>query len=638
MCMNWPRRRFLPVFHVMQLEQRAINYPVYVAVRYGGAQANRQARSLPLASCWHVPEGEKPPHKDVVICDWFYSSSFLAPGPSAGCLSPAEVESPKGPAKNHAKYEQNRGTGNLFRCVPKSSVHTRKRAGRSCCDEHVHHVVCSTGKNPVQVFSIRVQLKPLAKITWEDNRFEEGNTTEKHQKGLCHRSWLLDAHSSAYSALFFKEPPLEELSHSQQASPIFPATAPSSHIPSCDTSACVQRDVCHQNHTAVEASLALPQAAHFLSAATCNAAVRVALGACNPATLVSTWQTSSHPLEAEAEQAFSNFTHAWGFWYSLCPVLTEHSKQAKHHAVTRSQKAKKTQMNIVIVPSELQGIDISQLSKMRYSTVPFPVRERNEKGLGSLAIQAIQLHQEQAQVPAQMSPVQQQEPIISSYATTNISGPQHSCKQLSAWEDLRTGSEFSFYVAGERKRSQGEHRPLRFPTCTVGTDNLNLCQHYCIPSSKAMHWAGGISCLHQLPQMATKVFTELQQIVFSRLESACAPVQHFASDPCEEELAHDSRACSSEHLTACCSASVLPAFLMLLSQLLTLLRKAWWLSPVPCQQLQHGCHLHYTLVPPGVAWGNRQPPSAHLFARPHHLKIFAAAVFVKGHVDVYERC
>lgn len=25
-------------------------------------------------------------------------------------------------------------------------------------------------------------------------------------------------------------------------------------------------------------------------------------------------------------------------------------------------------------------------------------------------------------------------------------------------------------------------------------------------------------------------------------------------------------------------------------------------------------------------------------ARPHHLKIFAAAVFVKGHVDVYERC
>lgn len=39
----------------------------------------------------------------------------------------------------------------------------------------------------------------------------------------------------------------------------------------------------------------------------------------------------------------------------------------------------KTQMNIVIVPSELQGIDISQVSKMRNSTVPFPVRERNEK-------------------------------------------------------------------------------------------------------------------------------------------------------------------------------------------------------------------------------------------------------------------
>lgn len=38
----------------MQLEQRAINYPVYVAVRYGGAQANRQARSLPVWSALQI--------------------------------------------------------------------------------------------------------------------------------------------------------------------------------------------------------------------------------------------------------------------------------------------------------------------------------------------------------------------------------------------------------------------------------------------------------------------------------------------------------------------------------------------------------------------------------------------------------
>lgn len=30
--------------------------------------------------------------------------------------------------------------------MPKSLVHTRKRAGRSCCNEHIHRVFCSTGK------------------------------------------------------------------------------------------------------------------------------------------------------------------------------------------------------------------------------------------------------------------------------------------------------------------------------------------------------------------------------------------------------------------------------------------------------------------------------------------------------------